>query len=436
LGESSTARLPVPSEPLLWLQQLSVLRGPDQAPRRDDALIGDDGTLLALGEGAGQQAHAAGLTPRVEPDWLLAPTLVDPHSVLEQPLLSRAETLQSLAIAAAQGGYGQVALLPWGERPRDHPEALQLQWEPPQQLHLWGSLSLGDAGLELSPHGELLAAGAIGLAAAAELPSPNLLQRSVELGEATRQPLLIAPRQRSLSNAGLVRERIEALRAGWPIDPVTSETLPLATLISLQQGHPQQQLVAMNLSTREGTEALAASGSNLQATVHWWHLLQDSSSLAPTARGWRLEPPLGGPADRLALQQALQSGLITAVAVHHQALDAEEQLLPIDQRGVGLAGHGPVLPLLWHALVDTGDWSPQQLWQGLCWGPCRVLGLPPEVLTPGSRRWLLFDPAARWTWPPAPRGSLAANLALPEGTTLTGLIRATGLLVPSSWQLP
>lgn len=432
---SSTARLPVPSEPLLWLQQVSVLRGPTHPPRGDDALIAADGTLLALGDDAAQQARAAGLTPRVEPDWLLAPTLVDPHSVLEQPLLSRAETLQSLAIAAAQGGYGQVALLPWGERPRDHPEALQLRWDPPQQLHLWGSLSLGDAGLELSPHSELLEAGAIGLASAAELPAPSLLQRSMELGEAARQPLLIAPRQRSLSNAGLVRERIEALRAGWPIDPVASETLPLATLISLQQSHPQQRLVAMNLSTQEAVAALAASSSGLQATVHWWQLLQDSSRLAPTARGWRLEPPLGGPADRRALQQALQTGLISAVAVHHQALDAEEQLLPIDQRRVGLAGHGLVLPLLWHALVEAGGWSIQQLWQGLCWGPCAVLGLPPELLNAGSHRWLLYDPGAHWTWSAASRGSLAANQPLADGTAINGLVRATGLLPQASWQL-
>lgn len=431
----STARLPVPSEPLLWLQQLSVLRGPDHPPRRDDALIAADGTLLALGDDAAQQARGAGLSARVEPDWVLAPTLVDPHSVLEQPLLSRAETLHSLAMAAAQGGYGQVALLPWGERPRDHPEALQLHWEPPQQLHLWGSLSLADAGLELSPHSELLEAGAIGLATAAELPSPNLLQRSVELGEAERHPLLIAPRQRSLSNAGLVRERIEALRAGWPIDPVASETLPLATLISLQQSHPQQRLVAMNLSTQEGLEALAGSGSGLQATVHWWQLLQDSSTLAPTARGWRLEPPLGGPADRRALQRALQTGLISAVAVHHQALDAEEQLLPIDQRRVGLAGHGLVLPLLWHELVEAGGWSIQQLWQGLCWGPCAVLGLPPELLATGSRRWLLYDPTARWSWPPTPRGSLAANQPLADGAAINGRVLATGLLPQASWQL-
>jgi len=51
-----------------------------------------------------------------------------------------------------------------------------------------------------------------------------------------------------------------------------------------------------------------------------------------------MRPPLGTPADRQALKQALAQGLITAVAVHHQALDPEEQLLPLDQRQVGVDG--------------------------------------------------------------------------------------------------
>ena len=431
----STARLPVPSEPLLWLQQLSVLQGPDQAADVDQALLAADGTLQALGPAAAEQAMAAGLSPQARPGWWLAPTLVDPHSVLEDPLLGRAERLDTLAAAAANGGYGQVALLPWGEIHRDHPAQLGLHWPEPQCLHLWGSLSLGDQNSDLAPHAELLAAGATGLAAGAELPPLSLLQQSLELGEARERPLLLAARQRNLANNGLVRAGIEALRAGWPVDPQVSETLPLAALIELQQQHPQQQLVVMNLSTAAAVDALAQAKAPPQATVHWWHLLQDSSTLSPTARGWRLEPPLGAPADRQALQQALVSGLISAVAVHHQALDAEEQLLPIDQRRVGLAGHGAVLPLLWQELVGCQGWTAAQLWQALCWGPCTLLGLPAEVLTPGSRRWLLFDPAARWSWPLPQPGSLAANQPLGGGDAIAGRIRASGLWQPGRWQL-
>jgi dihydroorotase len=245
----------------------------------------------------------------------------------------------------------------------------------------------------------------------------------------------VAPRQRNLSAAGLVRERIEALRAGWPSDPSVSETLPLAGLISLQQSYPQHPLILMNLSTQEAVAALERCAIRPQATVHWWQLLRDSGSQAPTARGWRLEPPLGGPQDRNALREALRSGLISAVAVHHQALDAEEDLLPIDQRRVGLAGHGLALPLLWQELITRQGWSIHELWQVLCWGPCSVLGCGAEVLHPGSRRWLLFDPQQCWTWTPQHSPSLAANQPLAPGSTITGMIRASGLLPAAGWQL-
>lgn len=418
-----------------WLQNLRLLAGPGQAVATGEALISTGGDLLALGDAASVQANALNLQPQDGQGWLLAPTLVDPHSVLEQPLLGRAESLNSLAAAAARGGYGQVALLPWGLPPRDHPDHLGLSWPEPLRLHLWASLSQDEADQELSPHSELLAAGAIGLAGGPELGSTPLLQRSLQLGETGDKPLLLAPRQRSLNGGGLVRERVQALRAGWPIDPVCSETLPLATLISLQHSHPQRRLVAMNLSTAEAVEALGSASCRPLATVHWWHLFTDSGVLHPTSNGWRLEPPLGGPGDRAALRDGLAAGVITAAAVHHQALDAEEQLLPIDQRRVGLAGHGVVLPLLWQALVQQDHWPIERLWQILCWGPCNLLGLAPEVLEPGSRRWLLFDPQARWPWPAAGNGSLAANQPLAAGTEVQGLVRASGLLPSADWRL-
>lgn len=303
------------------------------------------------------------------------------------------------------------------------------------QVHLWGSLDRSGEGQALSLHSELLTAGAIGLATGAVLPDSVLLERSLQLGELGDHPLLLAPRCRSLAAGGLVRQRVEALRGGWPADPSCSETLPLATLLNLQQTHPQRRLVAMNLSTTEAVAALRSSAVRPQATVHWWHLVTDSGQLHPTAGGWRLEPPLGGPGDRQALVDALADGLITAVAVHHQALDAEEQLLPIDQRRAGLAGHGIALPLLWQALVVEQGWSLQQLWQALCWGPSQVLGHPPERLRSGSRQWLLFDPEARWCWSRQQGHSLAANQPLSDGTTVCGRVRACGALAADAWRL-
>jgi len=424
-----------PLAPPLWLADLELLRGPGEALERGDALIDPNGCLLELGPAAADRAHALGLEPHPSPGHLLAPALVDPHSVLEDPLTGRAENLESLAAAAIQGGYGQVALLPWAQLPRDHPTLLSLRWDTPLQLHLWASFSLANADEQLAPHSDLLAAGSIGLAGSNNAPPAALLHRALQLGEIGDRPLLLAPRQVQLSAAGLVRERVEALRAGWPVDPPSSETLPLQELLALHHNHPSAALALMNLSTAEGVAQLRVHPQPPPATVHWWQLVADSGSLPAGHNGWRMEPPLGGPGDRQALIDALAAGVITAVAVHHQALDAEDQLLPHDQRRPGLAGHGLVLPLLWQELVEGHGFTVPQLWQALCWGPSELLGLPPQTLAVGSRQWLLFDPQEAWIWSRSSRRSRAANQPIPEGSQITGRVRASGLLPPHDWQL-
>lgn len=421
-----------------WLSELLLLSGPGQAPQRGDALIGADGSLLALGEAAAAEARGLGLQPRACGDWLLAPSLVDPHSVLEDPLQGRAETLTSLAAAAAAGGYGTVALLPWAHPWRDSATLLQLQWPAPQRLALWGSFSLGADATALAPHHDQIAAGAVGLAGGPALPPLALLERGLTLAEWGEKPLLLAPRRADLSAGGFVRESVETLRAGWPPDPAVSERLPVELLASLISQRPIASLALMNVSTAAGVAALRGwpAGQRPAATVHWWHLVADTARLDPGATGWKLEPSLGGPADRQALLSALDEGLITAVAVHHQALDREEQLLPLDQRRPGVAGHGGalVLPLLWRELVEGRGWPVERLWQVLSWQPARLLGHKPDRLETGSRRWLLFDPGCPWMPQRRASASLAANL--PGGDqAVRGGIRASGLSDPDHWRL-
>ncbi|MFM7651769.1 MAG: dihydroorotase [Vulcanococcus sp.] len=419
-----------------YLQQVSLLSGPGQDPAPADVLL-EQGVIAAIGPQAGERAAALGLDPLPAAGWLLAPALVDPHSLLEDPHTGSAETLASLERSAVAAGYASVALLPQARPWRDSPATLSL---PPTasglRLLLWGSLSRGGDGQELAPHADQLVAGAIGLAEGSATPPLPLLERALSLGEMGEAPLLVAPRDPALSQQGFVRDGVETLRAGWPADPAISETLPLQALLALHQLHPARRLQLMNLSTAEAVQQLRGLPAAVRpgATVCWWHLVADSGSLDPTAEGWRLEPPLGGPRDRQALREGLRDGVLTAVAVHHQALDPEEQLLPLDQRKPGVAGHRFVLPSLWQELVVGAGWSVPELWQALCFGPASLLGLTPPLLAPGRRDWLLFDPHQRWQ-PDADRwGPLAANQPL-ASSERRGQVIAAGLS-PELWRGP
>ncbi|WP_216909651.1 dihydroorotase [Synechococcus sp. CCY 0621] len=416
----------------LLIRGVHLLEAPGRPSRRADVLL-EEGVLVAIDPDAAALSGPACASADGSGCWF-GPALVDPHSVLEEPLQGRAETLASLGEAAAAGGYGTVALLPWAPTWRDRSERLGWRWPDPLQLLLWGSFSVDGLDRELAPHADQLAAGACGLAAGATLPPLDLLERGLRLAEMGDRPVLLPPRDGSLAQRGVVRERVEALRAGWPLDPPGSETLPLETLLILAGDLPGVQLRLMNISTAEAVARLRRQARPPMASVCWWHLVADSGGLDPADDGWLLEPALGGPADRGALIQALADGVIGAVAVHHVALDAEEELLPLDQRRPGVAGHGLVLALLWEELVGRQGWRAEQLWQALCWGSARFLGRPEPGLAPGTRRWLLFDPDHHWRWADSPPGSLAANRPCRD-RQLKGRVIATGLSDPSGWVL-
>ena len=222
------------SDPHLLLHRVNLLEGPGRPSRIVDALISGQ-RLQALAEPGALAVPLQGRCQSLDAQtcWL-APPLVDPHSVLDDPYLGRAETLKSLQAAAAAGGYGTVALLPWARAWRDRPERLVgLGWPAPMQLHLWGSFCLEGQDRDLAGHGDQLAAGAIGLAAGDSLPPLGLLERGLSLAEMADKPILLPMRDNTLCRDGFVRERVQALRAGWPVDPALSEILPLQTLLTL-----------------------------------------------------------------------------------------------------------------------------------------------------------------------------------------------------------
>ena len=176
----------------LLLDPVRILHGPGTELQQGAALI-ESGVLSGFGDEARTAAAQLGVQATAAPQQLLAPCLVDPHTVLPAPISGPTETIRSLRRCAAAGGYGQVALLPRGQSWRDQPERLiGLQSTDPASVHLplWGSFSREGHGEELAPHGDLLEHGAIGLADDDALVPLPLLERGLLLGEMGSCPVL------------------------------------------------------------------------------------------------------------------------------------------------------------------------------------------------------------------------------------------------------
>ena len=67
---------------MILLDPVRVLVGPDQPLQEQGAALLKDGCLEALGDQARETARSAGIAPRAAGHQLLAPCLVDSHSLL------------------------------------------------------------------------------------------------------------------------------------------------------------------------------------------------------------------------------------------------------------------------------------------------------------------------------------------------------------------
>ena len=278
----------------LLLDPVRVLRGPGHSVQLGAVLI-NQGVLVGFDDEARQQALGLGIKASPAADQLVAPCLVDPHSVLETPFSGDQETAVSLRHCAAAGGYGQIALLPRSSSWRDRPERLQgFSLDQDQtatvRLHLWGGFSSGGKGNELAPHGDLLEHGAIGLADDdATVPAP-LLERGLLLGEwgvarCSWHPGIPRCRGRGWCGKGWRRCGPDGLRIRSPARP-----FPLGQMLLLHQRHPERQLRLMNLSHGSGGAAAFRlrvahhEQRELVASPHRpQHAGQQQSGLAPSA---------------------------------------------------------------------------------------------------------------------------------------------------------
>jgi dihydroorotase len=441
-----------------FLHQVRLIDPLAKTDRTADLLI-EDGVIRAIADTL-PPPDSSDDTYIIEGNGLIAaPGLVDLYSRSGEPGHEERETLQSLRRSAAAGGFTRVTILPTTTPALDTPASVAWVYDqvkqPTQtntrfnsapkaeaaleseqaaqqtsalpQLYVWGALTVGAQGQQMSELADLAYAGVAGFADGRPLQNLLLVRRLLEYLGPVGLPMALWACDRDLANQGVIREGHDSIQFGLPGVPALAETAALATLLECiaETGTPVH---LMRISTARSVELIRQAkqrGLPITASTPWMHLLLNTQAIAHYDPNLKLDPPLGTPADQQALRHAVRDGVIDAIAIDHAAYTYEEKTVAFAEAPAGAIGLQLALPLLWQSLVATGEWSAVQLWRALSLKPAQCLGqIPPQICVDKPAELVLFDPSRPWVVDGRSLQSGSANTPW-WGRTISGQIIKT-----------
>ena len=397
-----------------------------------DALLDvrvDHGMIAALGTELDTNSHRV-----IEGEGLvLAPAFVDPHVHLRTPGREDEENIASGTAAAAAGGYCAILAMPNTDPVVDSAatlgsliEAAHTEAEVP--VGFLAAITKGQSGAELTEMGELAAAGAAGFTDdGMPVAAPGLMRRALQYGAVTGRRIALHCEETTLSRDGQMHEGAVSAELGFTGYPSVAESLMVERDLALA-AYERQPLHLLHLSAWESVQALRrarAEGVEATGEVTPHHLCLTDEAIRSLDPNLKMNPPLRTAEDRAALIDALNDGVIAAVATDHAPHSREEKDVPFEAAPFGVIGLETAFAALHTYLVEAGLVKLETLLERMSAGPARIFGLePPRIALGAPANLVLLSTKATWRVSESRFCSRSANSWL-LGTRLHGRVLLT-----------
>jgi dihydroorotase len=358
-----------------------------------------EGKILSIGQApagfeAEQTLDAQGL--------VAAPGLVDLNVSLREPGYSRKGNISSETLAAAAGGVTSLCCPPFTRPVLDTSAVAELILDRAREAGHTKVLPIGalSKGLEGEQLAELVALRDAGCVAFSNglnnFRNNRNLRRALEYAATFDLTVIFQSQDHDLAEGGLAHEGATASFLGLPGIPETAETVALARdLLLVEQTGVRAHF--NQLTSARGAQLIAdaqARGLPVTADVALYQLILTDEALLNFSSLYHVQPPLRTQADREGLRAAVKSGVISAIASHHQPHERDAKLAPFGQTEPGMSSVQLLLPLAM-TLVQDGLLDLPTLLARLSSGPADALRLPLGRISVGAPAdLLLFDPQA------------------------------------------
>ena len=362
----------------------------------------------------------------------LAPGIVDIGVKVCEPGERHKESFRSAGRAAAAGGITTMVTRPDTDPAIDTPETLEFvarraAQDSPVRIAPMAALTKGRMGREMTEIGFLMDAGAVAFTDCdAVVENTKVFSRALTYAKSCGALVIAHPQDPGLSaSAAATSGKFASLR-GLPAAPAMAERMGLDRDIALLEMtgaayHADQITTARALPALERAKA---NGLDITAGVSIHHLTLNEFDVADYRTFFKVKPPLRSEDDRLAVVEAVASGVIDVISSMHTPQDEESKRLPFEQAASGAVAMETLLPAAMR-LVHAGLIDLPTLWRALSLNPANRLGLPQGRLSPGAPADLvLFDPNAPFVLDRTTLRSKSKNTPF-DGARMEGRVLST-----------
>ncbi|ANP37664.1 dihydroorotase [Phaeobacter gallaeciensis] len=329
----------------------------------------------------------------------LAPGIVDIGVKVCEPGERHKESYKTAGLAAAAGGVTTMVTRPDTNPAIDSPETLEFvtrraQADTPVNVLPMAALTKGREGREMTEIGFLLDAGAVAFSDCDHVvANTKVFSRALAYAKSCGALVIAHPQEPVLSAGAAASSSKFATLRGLPAVSPMAERMGLDRDIALLEMtgaryHADQITTARALPALERAKA---NGLDITAGTSIHHLTLNELDVADYRTFFKVKPPLRAEEDRLAVIEAVRSGLIDTISSMHTPQDEESKRLPFEEAAAGAVALETLLPAalrLYHAeQLDLPT-----LFRAMSLNPAKRLGLACGRMSAGAPADLiLFD---------------------------------------------
>ena len=363
---------------------------------------------------------------------MVAPGLIDMRAFVGEPGAEHRETMASASAAAAAGGVTTMVAMPDTHPVVDDPavvDFIKRRARDTSRVRVLPSAAItkGLHGKEIAEIGLLLDSGAVAFTDGLHsIRNAQVMRRAMTYGRDFDALIMHFAQDEDLAGSGVMNAGEFATRLGLGGIPVEAETIALdrdLRLVNMIKGRYHASLV----SAAPSLEILARAkdaGLKVTCATSINHLTLNENDIGAYRSFFKLSPPLRQETDRIAMVEALASGLIDVIVSDHNPQDVETKRLPFGEAAPGAIGLETILSAGLR-LVHAGQVNLPRLLHALSTRPAEILGLPQGRLQKGAPADVIrFDPEEPYVLDPALLHSRSRNTPF-DGARMEGKVKLT-----------